>query len=69
MDKFYHGICNATIWPLFHCSASSVTYDESIWRCYKEASQNFYDVMVEALRPDNIVWTYDYRLMLLLGLL
>jgi trehalose-6-phosphate synthase len=69
IDRFCQGVCNAAIWPIFHCSGSSVTYDESFWRCYMEASQNFYDVTMEALRSDNIIWTHGYRLMLLLRLL
>lgn len=65
MDKFYHGFCNKTIWPLFHYFPTYVQYDEDSWKHYKEVNQKFCDAVIELAEPDDIIWIHDYHLMLL----
>lgn len=65
MEKFYHGFCNKTIWPLFHYFPSNVEYDEDGWEYYKEVNQKFCDAVIKLAEPDDIVWIHDYHLMLL----
>ncbi|MGA9099806.1 MAG: trehalose-6-phosphate synthase, partial [Methanotrichaceae archaeon] len=65
MDKFYHGFCNRTIWPLFHYFTSNVVYDEEGWDYYKAVNEAFCEAVVEIVRPDDVVWIHDYHLMLL----
>jgi len=65
MDKFYHGFCNRTIWPLFHYFTSNVVYDEEGWDYYKKVNEAFCEAVVQIIRPDDVVWIHDYHLMLL----
>ncbi len=65
MDKFYHGFCNKTIWPLFHYFTSHVQYDKDSWEYYREVNQKFCDAVVRLAEPDDIIWIHDYHLMLL----
>jgi trehalose 6-phosphate synthase/phosphatase len=65
MDRFYHGFCNSTIWPLFHYFPSYATFVEADWENYKKVNQVFCDAVMEVLQPDDIVWVHDYHLMLL----
>ena len=30
MDRFYHGFCNKTLWPLFHYFSTLVRYEEEL---------------------------------------
>jgi trehalose 6-phosphate synthase/phosphatase len=69
MDRYYHGFCNKTIWPLFHYFPSVARYEEEYWREYKRVNQVFCDRLMEVLRPDDMVWVHDYQLMLLPALL
>ncbi|CAG0950594.1 MAG: Bifunctional trehalose-6-phosphate synthase/phosphatase [Candidatus Methanoperedens nitroreducens] len=69
MDKFYHGFCNKTIWPLFHYFPFYTVYDEDSWKCYKHVNEMFCEAIMEIIKPDDIVWVHDYHLMLLPGLL
>lgn len=69
MDRFYHGFCNRTIWPLFHYFTSNVSYDDENWGYYKKVNENFCDSIMQILRPDDVVWIHDYHLMLLPGLI
>ena len=66
MEKFYHGFCNNTIWPLFHYFPSYVVYEEKdYWTCYKQVNEIFCDGVMEIIKPDDVVWIHDYHLMLL----
>ncbi|MDP2984613.1 MAG: bifunctional alpha,alpha-trehalose-phosphate synthase (UDP-forming)/trehalose-phosphatase [Candidatus Latescibacter sp.] len=69
MDKFYHGFCNKTIWPLFHYFPSYAAFDEDCWDCYLEVNKLFCNTVLEMCKPDDIVWIHDYHLMLLPALL
>ncbi|HEU5395621.1 MAG TPA: bifunctional alpha,alpha-trehalose-phosphate synthase (UDP-forming)/trehalose-phosphatase, partial [Verrucomicrobiae bacterium] len=65
MDRFYHGFCNKTLWPLFHYFPSLTEYEESFWEEYRNVNRIFGETVVNALRPDDMVWVHDYHLMLL----
>ena len=69
MDKFYHGFCNKTIWPLFHSFPSYVLYDETSWIHYKLVNEIFCDAVLKVVRPGDMIWIHDYHLMLLPRLL
>ncbi|MDH5684874.1 MAG: trehalose-6-phosphate synthase, partial [candidate division WOR-3 bacterium] len=65
MDKFYHGFCNKTIWPLFHYFSSYAIYDSDFWTHYKRVNEVFRDAVLEIVKPDDLIWIHDYHLMLL----
>jgi trehalose 6-phosphate synthase/phosphatase len=65
MDKFYHGFCNRTIWPLFHYFPYLTAYDEEFWRQYQEVNEAFCDSVLQIIKQGDIVWIHDYHLMLL----
>ncbi|MBM3881658.1 MAG: bifunctional alpha,alpha-trehalose-phosphate synthase (UDP-forming)/trehalose-phosphatase [Verrucomicrobia bacterium] len=65
MERFYHGFCNATIWPLFHYFPTYTTFDEECWREYQQVNQAFYEAVRNQLQPEDVVWVHDYQLMLL----
>ena len=65
MDRFYLGFCNKTLWPLFHYFPTLTHYEEDNWREYRHVNQVFGEAVVNALRPDDVLWIHDYHLMLL----
>ena len=65
MDRFYLGFCNKTIWPLFHYFPMLTHYEEEHWQEYRNINRLFAEAVVNALRPDDILWVHDYHLMLL----
>ena len=65
MDRFYLGFCNKTIWPLFHYFPMLTHYDEKNWQEYRNINRGFGEAVVNAPRPDDILWIHDYHLMLL----
>ena len=69
MEKFYHGLANKTIWPLFHYFPSLMSYDEELWNNYKQVNEIFCEAVSKILRPDDILWIHDYHFMLLPGMI
>jgi trehalose 6-phosphate synthase/phosphatase len=69
MEKFYHGFCNKTIWPLFHYFPSYVIYDEDYWLHYQKVNESFCATVMEIIKPEDVIWIHDYHLMLLPKLL
>jgi trehalose 6-phosphate synthase/phosphatase len=65
MERFYHGFCNKTIWPLFHYFPTLAEYNEEYWQEYRNVNRIFSEAVVNALKPDEMVWVHDYHLMLL----
>ena len=64
VEKFYHGFCNKTLWPLFHYVPSLVRYEEEYWQEYQRANQHYAEALLKILRPGDILWVHDYQLML-----
>lgn len=69
VDKYYHGFCNNTIWPLFHYFPSYTAFDSDFWHHYKLVNNLFFEAVSEVIKPGDIVWVHDYHLMLLPNLL
>jgi trehalose 6-phosphate synthase/phosphatase len=69
MDRFYHGFCNSTIWPLFHYFPSFAKFEEADWIDYVKVNEIFRDAIVKVAEPGDTVWVHDYHLMLLPKLL
>ncbi len=69
VEAFYEGICNKTIWPLFHYFPSLVAYEEEGWLAYERVNQIFADEVREVAGPGDLVWVHDYHFFLLPGML
>ncbi|TMI30088.1 bifunctional alpha,alpha-trehalose-phosphate synthase (UDP-forming)/trehalose-phosphatase [Candidatus Bathyarchaeota archaeon] len=69
MDKFYHGFCNSTLWPLFHYFPTYAKFDAEFWEQYVRVNEAFSEAVAKVVQQDDIVWVHDYHLMLLPNLL
>jgi trehalose 6-phosphate synthase/phosphatase len=68
MERFYHGFCNKTLWPLFHYFPDLTRYEEEYWEEYRQVNRIFAEAAAKVLRPDDLLWVHDYQLMLVPGL-
>ena len=69
VEAYYNGICNKTIWPLFHYFPLYAEYSESSWQAYQRVNTAFANVVAGVARPNDMIWVHDYHLMLLPQLL
>jgi len=69
VEAHYYGMCNRTIWPLFHYFPNYAEYSEDFWRAYERVNTAFANVVAGIAKPNDIIWIHDYHLMLLPKLL
>jgi len=69
VEAYYQGICNKTIWPLFHYFPFYAEYREDFWQAYERVNTTFANVVAGIAKPNDIIWVHDYHLMLLPKLL
>ena len=65
VEAYYQGICNNTIWPLFHYFPLYTIYSKDFWQAYERVNTAFANAIVEIAKPNDIIWIHDYHLMLL----
>jgi trehalose 6-phosphate synthase/phosphatase len=64
LSRYYHGLSNRSLWPLFHSFPSRAVFDDRDWPVYRRVNRRFADMAVRELREDDPVWIHDYHLML-----
>lgn len=69
IDSYYYGFCNRTIWPLFHYFTQYTIYDNNFWESYRSINNHYCNLLINIIRPDDIIWIHDFHLMLLPRLL
>jgi trehalose 6-phosphate synthase len=61
-EDYYHGFCNAAIWPLFHYFLDAVRYQDEHYEAYLRTNRTFARHLGPLLKPDDLVWVHDYHL-------
>ncbi len=69
IEKFYHGFCNKTLWPLFHYFPLYAEYENEFWQGYQIVNEQFCNKVLEIYKPGDTIWVHDYHLMLLPGMI
>lgn len=68
-ERYYEGLSNSAVWPLFHGFPQFAMFDEDDWAAYVRVNERFRDAVLAEVRPGDAVWVQDYHLMLLPSLL
>ncbi|HVR82712.1 MAG TPA: trehalose-phosphatase [Planctomycetota bacterium] len=63
--KYYNGLCNRSLWPLFHSFPGQVRFALDEWECYEKVNDAFAAAVVDLVGPETPVWAHDYHLLLL----
>lgn len=62
--RYYHGLSNRGLWPLFHTFPARTRFDRRDWRVYREVNRRFATIALRSMREGDLVWVHDYHLML-----
>jgi len=69
LTRYYHGLSNRTLWPLFHNLLDKSVFNAEDWAAYERVNRRFAEtVMARVTDPDRL-WIHDYHLMLVPKLL
>ncbi len=62
--KYYNGLCNRGLWPLFHSFPGRVRFADDEWEAYVQANEAFAAAAGELVDPDAAIWAHDYHVLL-----
>lgn len=64
INRFYGGLSNKTLWPLFHDLLGHFSFDTGNWLSYVEVNRRFAEKVAEHIDDHATVWIHDYQLLL-----
>ncbi|MBB3086173.1 alpha,alpha-trehalose-phosphate synthase (UDP-forming) [Geodermatophilus sabuli] len=69
VDRYYEGMSNASLWPLYHDVVEKPEYHRTWWDAYVQVNKRFADRAAEVAAEGAIVWVHDYQLQLVPAML
>ncbi|HLY72677.1 MAG TPA: trehalose-phosphatase, partial [Planctomycetota bacterium] len=64
-SKYYNGLCNRSLWPLFHSFPAHLRFSLEEWESYQNVNDAFAAAIVDLVGLDTPVRAHDYHLLLL----
>lgn len=61
--KYYNGISNDVIWPIFHYEAS-MNFKWENWTAYEKVNMMIAEKISSIVKSDDIIWIHDFHLFL-----
>ena len=68
-ERFYEGVSNSVIWPLFHYLVDRLPLFVQDFEEYRAVNERFADVVCTQASEEDLIWIHDYHLLLLPGIL
>jgi alpha,alpha-trehalose-phosphate synthase [UDP-forming] len=62
VERYYNGLSNRTIWPLFHSFPSRVSLEEEDFGAYRRVNDKFARALLPHMRDGDLIWVHDYHL-------
>jgi trehalose 6-phosphate synthase len=69
VDRYYEGMSNASLWPLYHDVVEKPEYHRTWWDTYVQVNKRFVERTAEVAAEGAIVWVHDYQLQLVPAML
>ena len=69
VDRYYEGMSNASLWPLYHDVVEKPEYHRAWWDTYVQVNKRFAERTAAVAAENAIVWVHDYQLQLVPALL
>ena len=69
VDRYYEGMSNASLWPLYHDVVEKPEYHRTWWDTYVQVNKRFAERAAAVAAEGAIVWVHDYQLQLVPALL
>ncbi|MGY1916807.1 alpha,alpha-trehalose-phosphate synthase (UDP-forming) [Blastococcus sp. SYSU DS0973] len=69
VDRYYEGMSNASLWPLYHDVVEKPEYHRAWWDAYVQVNKRFAERTAAVAAEGAIVWVHDYQLQLVPAML
>ncbi|MCU0254806.1 MAG: trehalose-6-phosphate synthase [Acidobacteria bacterium] len=63
LARYYHGFCNAALWPLFHDFIGKVRYLPEEYALYERVNRRMAEVALAQAGPTSRIWVHDFHLL------
>ncbi len=63
--KYYYGFSNGSLWPTFHGFKPKRVFDQEDWEAVLTVTQRFAEIVMETVRPGDLIWIHDFHLIML----
>lgn len=67
--RYYHGLSNRALWPLFHDFPGKAHYAPEDWAAYVQVNRRFAEQTLQRTRRGDRIWVHDFHLTLVPGML
>jgi hypothetical protein len=64
VERYYEGMSNGTLWPLYHDVIVPPTYHRDWWDAYVKVNRRFAEAALNQAAEGATVWVQDYQLQL-----
>lgn len=64
-ERFYEGMSNGVIWPLFHYLIDRMPLFVRDFEEYRAVNERFADAVLASAEDDDLIWIHDFHLLLL----
>ena len=64
VNRYYHGLSNRTLWPLFHSLPGRARFERRDWQIYAQVNERFGEIASQTAAGADVIWVHDYHLML-----
>jgi trehalose 6-phosphate synthase len=64
-DEYYRGFANDTLWPVLHYQIGLGHFEWPEFEGYLRVNDLFAAALAPLVRPDDLIWVYDYHLLCL----
>ena len=69
VERFYEGLSNGILWPVFHYQTPPFQVDVRDWEAYQAVNERFAEVVANEYQEGDRIWVHDYQLLLVPELL
>jgi len=64
LRRYYDGMSNATLWPLYHDLVAKPEFHREWWDVYVRVNRRFAEAAAKCVEDGGLVWVQDYQLQL-----
>jgi trehalose 6-phosphate synthase len=68
-ERYYEGMSNATLWPLYHDLVAKPQFHREWWDAYRRVNRRFAEAAAATTEEHGVVWVQDYQLQLVPAML
>jgi len=69
VERYYEGMSNATLWPLYHDVVAKPAFHREWWEAYVVVNRRFAEAAAASAEQGAVVWVQDYQLQLVPAML